>query len=625
MKWFINLRIGSKLILSFLLLSAVTALVGYLGVSNMGKINEMLNFLYEKETLGISYIKEANIDLVYYSRAEGNFLLASSTADREKHAKNLEKYERMYQEEMAKAKPLIYTEKGKDILAKTEKAWDEYKEVSKKVIDLGGKEDLASQRESVTLAQTVGRQKADVVDDLLTDLTRLKEETGKQAYDQSDVIYAKSRTLMTVAIALSVLAGILLGFFISRMIARPIGECVKLSNQLAEGRLDMTIESDRKDEVGQLFASMKGMIANLKNTAQVAGQIAAGDLTVQVRLLSDQDVLGRALSDMVEKLHETVIEVKSSSDAVAVGSQEMSATAEQMSQGATEQASSAEEVSSSMEEMGANIRQNADNAMQTEKTAVKSADDAKEGGVAVSATVSAMKEIAAKISIIEEIARQTNLLALNAAIEAARAGDHGKGFAVVASEVRKLAERSQAAAGEIANLSSSSVAVAEKAGTMLLQIVPDIQKTAELVQEISAACNEQNSGAEQINRALQQLDQVIQQNASASEELASTSEELSSQAERLQDAIAFFRVGGDSDRKRSQADEKLRAGTSSHVHVAHVTKESTRKLKGGRTRQGAVSAPPRALPGATEGGKGVAVDLKRERRSDDEDDEFERY
>ena len=235
---------------------------------------------------------------------------------------------------------------------------------------------------------------------------------------------------------------------------------------------------------------VKGLTTPIKKLLAAIQSIAQGNLTEKVDHVKSTDETGMvlaALNNMVEKMREVVVHVKSASDNVASGSQQLSAGSEQLSQGTTEQAASAEEASSSVEEMNATIKQNADNAQQTEKIALKSAEDAMESGKAVSETVGAMKDIAAKISIIEEIARQTNLLALNAAIEAARAGEHGKGFAVVASEVRKLAERSQTAAGEISKLSASSVEVAEKAGLMLAKLVPDIQKTADLVQEISAA------------------------------------------------------------------------------------------------------------------------------------------
>jgi len=277
--------------------------------------------------------------------------------------------------------------------------------------------------------------------------------------------------------------------------------------------------------------------------AAIAERVSEGDLTLAVEAGKRTGIYA-ALVNMVRRLENTVHEIQAAAGSVSSGSEELSASSEEMSQGASEQAASAEEVSSSMEQMASNIRQNADNAAETERISLKSADDAQEGGKAVSETVVAMKEIAEKISIIEEIARQTDLLALNAAIEAARAGEHGRGFAVVASEVRKLAERSQKAAGEISKLSVSSVAVAEQAGEMLIRVVPDIQRTAELVQEISAACNEQNSGADQINKAIQQLDNVIQQNASVSEEMASTSEGLASQAEQLQASIDFFKING---------------------------------------------------------------------------------
>jgi methyl-accepting chemotaxis protein len=372
--------------------------------------------------------------------------------------------------------------------------------------------------------------------------------------------------ISSVIFALLVLC---IAFFVSRRIRQALQDAVSVADSLAEGNLLVSVDIRSADETGRLLAAMK---------------------------------------NMVDKLKEVVEGVTTAADNVASASQQMSSNSQQMSQGATEQAASAEEVSSSMEQMSSNIKQNADNAQQTERIALKTAEDAKEGGRAVNETVSAMKEIATKISIIEEIARQTNLLALNAAIEAARAGEHGKGFAVVASEVRKLAERSQTAAGEISKLSGSSVEVAERAGQMLTRIVPDIQKTAELVQEISAASNEQNAGAEQINKAIQQLDQVIQQNASATEEMASTAEELSSQAEQLQDTIGFFKIGD---------HEKRRVATP----VRAVQREAKKAAPLGQGK-GNIAIERRSGNG---GGivSGVSLDLGTGK--DKFDDEFERF
>jgi len=279
--------------------------------------------------------------------------------------------------------------------------------------------------------------------------------------------------------------------------------------------------------------------------------VADGDLS-EFAVITTRDEIGELLghvNSMIERLRGVVADALSASDNVSSGSQQLSAGSEQLSQGATEQASSAEEASASMEEMAANIKQNADNAAQTEKIARQSAKDAEISGQAVDRAVNAMRTIAEKISIVQEIARQTDLLALNAAVEAARAGEHGRGFAVVASEVRKLAERSQAAAAEISSLSGETVTVATEAGDMLSRLVPDIRKTAELVAEISAACREQDIGASQINEAIQQLDKVTQQNAGASEEMSATSEELAAQAEELQASIAFFRVDQANARK----------------------------------------------------------------------------
>lgn len=290
---------------------------------------------------------------------------------------------------------------------------------------------------------------------------------------------------------------------------------------------------------------LAGSIAtSIREAAALVGKIGAGDLDVQIAVTSRDEVgvLAQALTAMSDQLSGIVIQVSQVADHLAQGSEELNGSAQQVSQGATEQATAAEQVSSSMEQMDANIQRNADNSLQTEKSALKAAQDAATGGESVSLSVNAMKQIASKIMIIEEIARNTNLLALNAAIEAARAGEHGRGFAIVASEVRKLAERSQKAAAEISELARSSVEIAVEAGEMFRKIVPDIKHTAELVQEIAAATREQNAGVEQIHSAITQLDQVVQQNAGSSEELASMSEELASQAEQLQRIISFFKI-----------------------------------------------------------------------------------
>jgi methyl-accepting chemotaxis protein len=276
---------------------------------------------------------------------------------------------------------------------------------------------------------------------------------------------------------------------------------------------------------------------------QVVSLIANGDLQVKVDVkANDTSSMLFAVNTMVTKLSDIITSIRASADNLSSASEQVSATAQSMSQGASEQAASVEETSASIEQMSASISQNTENAKVTDGMSSKAAKEADEGGIAVQQTVTAMKSIADKISIIDDIAYQTNLLALNAAIEAARAGEHGKGFAVVAAEVRKLAERSQVAAQEIGGVAASSVGLAEKAGKLLDQIVPSIKKTAELVQEISAASEEQSFGAEQINTAMEQLSQITQQSASASEELAATAEEMSSQAELLQDVISFFKV-----------------------------------------------------------------------------------
>ena len=498
-----NLKIGTRLGIAFAVVLVLLSIVAGLSTVRFLTIDDKVNDLAGPQA---ERLKLSN-QMIYLNQ---NASLASLDLLLTDDQTPQSEIERLYQQiadrdrevaaVVARLDELVATTEGqariKDVIA----SGDAFRQSRAQVFETfnRGARDAAT---ALWMEQTRGRlnQYMANVQDYLT----YQDQLVTQASDQTSAMVRSAVTVVGILSVIALAVGILFAWMITRGIVRPLGTAVSAARQLADGDMTVRIDVNSKDETGQLLGAM---------------------------------------DEMVKRLSQVISEVRAGADNLASASEEVNATSQSLSQASSEQASSVEETSASMEQMTASISQNTENASITDGMASKAAKEAVEGGEAVAQTVTAMKSIAEKISIIDDIAYQTNLLALNAAIEAARAGEHGKGFAVVAAEVRKLAERSQVAAQEIGEVAGSSVELAERAGRLLTEMVPSIQKTSDLVQEIAAASSEQSAGVEQINSAMEQLNQITQQNASASEELAATSEEMSSQAEQLQQAMGFFRV-----------------------------------------------------------------------------------
>ncbi|SQF98725.1 methyl-accepting chemotaxis protein [Paucimonas lemoignei] len=498
MKWFYDLKIATKLIASFLTVLALTAVMGVFSIIQLGQVNDTASEIRDNwmpsmraasgmRFFAANYRIKENRHVAAMAIDDKNAIALEATAERKQFETRLDTYEK-----------LLSNDEDRRLFTQTKNDWIGYLAVSKDLQTLSNQN-----REEDARAMLAGESKRlfDLVTGDLQKLVELNDAGAEAASVRGDVLYDTARVSIIGVLIAALVIGLGLALFISRIISRPLKQAAAAAEQLAEGNLNVHIEPGSKDETG--------MVIN-------------------------------AMQNMVGKLSHIIGEVRNAADNLASASEEVSATAQSMSQATSEQAASVEETSASIEQMSASINQNTENAKVTDGMASKAAKEATDGGESVQQTVVAMKKIAQRISIIDDIAYQTNLLALNAAIEAARAGEHGKGFAVVAAEVRKLAERSQVAAQEIGELSSSSVEMAEKAGNLLNEMVPSINKTSDLVQEISAASEEQAAGVAQINTAMTQLNSVTQQNASSSEELAATAEEMSSQAEQLQQAMSFF-------------------------------------------------------------------------------------
>jgi len=499
---FKNMKIGLRLGLGFGLVLVLLSLIAFIGIARMaevqGNFERAINENAVKIGLGNKMINQVNV----IARSARNMALAEEPADTQAESDRIAKARTEYNGLRDKLAGMLVSDAGKKLMAEIKNDQAAVKPLIDKAMELA-LADFNAEAGMVLMKEARAPQ-AKWLDDLNTMIDH-EEKLNAELVEHAGQAYQAAFNLMLGLAIVALVLGVGAAYWITRGITRPIDQAVAVAKQLAEGDLTARIEVTSSDETGQLLTAMQAMVAKL---SQIIG------------------------------------EVRGAADNLSSASEEVSATAQSLSQGASEQAASVEETSASIEQMSASIAQNTENAKVTDGMATKAASDSIEGGAAVKQTVAAMKSIAGKIGIIDDIAYQTNLLALNAAIEAARAGEHGKGFAVVAAEVRKLAERSQVAAQEIGELAGGSVDMAERAGKLLDEMVPNIKKTSDLVQEITAASEEQSSGVGQVNSAMNQLNQATQQNASASEELAATAEEMSGQAEQLQHLMGFFKVGG---------------------------------------------------------------------------------
>ncbi|MBU4177308.1 MAG: methyl-accepting chemotaxis protein [Desulfobulbaceae bacterium] len=578
-----DMNLSKRLGLGFSVLVVIMVALIWIGISGMEKIHDDMERIVTVSMVRIGLVNDTNMDIANIGINVRNMILTDNAEKRKEYEGRIVKLRERYEVSMKKIEEMTSKSDTKafELIGKAKEAVVKIKSVNSRIIELV----TANKKDEAELLRSKEGWLAER--DLQEELQVLLDhnmERNKIRYEEAEAHYMTSRNLMLGLGTGALLLSIGIAVFLTRSILRQLGadpkEVREVVNMVAVGDFSRNI-SLAADDTTSVMAAMKKMVDALASITANAKQVSQGNLMVEMKKRSDRDELMESLANMVAKLKEVVMDVQAAADQVVAGSHELSASSQQVSQGASEQAASVEEISSSMEELASTVAQTADNARQTSTIAIKTATDAGAGGKAVAETVTAMQHIAEKIELIEEIARQTNLLALNAAIEAARAGEHGKGFAVVAAEVRKLAERSQVSAQEIKGVATSSVETATNAGRLINEILPQIQRTAELVQEIDAASNEQARGIEENSKAIEQFDSVIQANSAAAEEMASTSEELTAQASQMQETIAFFKLD-EAGGQRRQANNPIAGGRRSGKAPLALSHAKKATLGGGK-------------------------------------------
>lgn len=573
-----SLTLKQRLYISAVEIILLSGAIFYFANKNTHELNEWVTKVISTHTQRIMISGKLARDVQYIAMAEKEMYMVQDAA----RLKILEgKANNMLldiDQNINELKPVL-DEEGKKDLDQFLLKWNQYLGDFKKVEHLAA--EVNTPQSNAEAYDIIVNQSSGTIEEAIAVLNAMiaKNKTElKKIEADTDTLYVTGRRNMFIIFVLILLVKIGTLYVVITSISRSLSKADKAMQRLAKGDFSTPITGHKNDEIGKVLDQINTTTVKLQESVALAKRVSEGDLAFDVNKKPEGD-LETALQTMVLRLREIVNGIVSGADTIASASQQLSAASQMMSSGATEQAASAEEVASSMEEMAAAIQKNNEHAFATEKIAAKAAIDITVSNKAVNSTEESMKEITSKITIIGEIARQTNLLALNAAIEAARAGEQGKGFAVVAAEVKKLAERSQSAANEINNLSSSGIDIAGRSGKLLEEVAPDIEKTAVLIKEINSSGKEQTVNAEQINVALQQLNNVIQQNAAVSEEVAASSEELMVQAEQLRYAVDFFRTG-EPVKYRKVAQPAYKAPTVTNGHPVNHKPEKVSKLNG---------------------------------------------